>query len=507
MAESTPILEARRISKSFPGVRALVGVDFSLRAGEVHALMGGNGAGKSTLVKVLTGAHPQDSGEVLLDGRPIRLESPHQAAAAGISTVYQEINLAENLSVAENVTLGRQPLGKLGIRWRRVNELARAALARLGVPVDPTRTLADYPAAVRQMVAIARALELKARVLVLDEPTSSLDAEECERLFAVMRDLRAQGLGILFITHFLDQTYAVADRITVLRNGERVGVWPAAELPKMALVARMMGRELEPADPAPRAAAGGGPEERRPSAERPPLYAVRRLGRRGYLEPFDLTLRAGEVLGLAGLLGSGRTEVARLLFGVERADQGSRTVEGRPTPVRSARAAVRMGFGFCPEDRKVDGIVPELSVRENIVLALQSRRGVLRRLSRRRQEEIAARWIEALGISTPSAEQKIRNLSGGNQQKVIIARWLAADPRLLILDEPTRGIDIGAKAEIMRVTAELARKGLAVVFISSELSEVVRCSDRIAVMRDRTKVGEFDGGCDESTVLRAIAQE
>ncbi len=242
--ESTPILEARRISKSFPGVRALAGVDFSLRAGEIHALMGGNGAGKSTLIKVLTGAYVQDAGEVLLDGKPIRLESPQAAAEVGISTVYQEINLAENLSVAENVYLGRQPRGKLGIRWRQVNERARAALAVLGVPIDPTRTLADYPAAVRQMVAIARALELNARVLVLDEPTSSLDAEECERLFAVMRDLRARGLGIIFITHFLDQTYAVSDRITVLRNGERVGVWPAAELPRTALVSKMMGREL-----------------------------------------------------------------------------------------------------------------------------------------------------------------------------------------------------------------------------------------------------------------------
>jgi simple sugar transport system ATP-binding protein len=499
---STPVLEARGVSKSFPGVRALSGVDLTLRAGEIHALMGGNGAGKSTLIKILTGAHRADAGEVLLDGKPLHLDGPHRAAAAGISTVYQEINLAENLSVGENVYLGRQPMGKAGIRWRELNARARAALARLGVEVDPGRTLADYPAAVRQMVAIARALELNARVLVLDEPTSSLDAGECARLFAVMRELRGRGLAILFITHFLDQTYAVADRITVLRNGERVGEWAAAALPRLELVTRMLGRELASFEAAPRPPVEGGA-----APARRPLYVVKGLAKRGYVGPVDLELREGEVLGLAGLLGSGRSEVARLLFGAERADAGARMLEGRPVSVRTARDAVALGFGYCPEDRKLDGIVPELSVRENIVLALQARRGLLRRIPRPRQEEIAARWIASLGIKTPGTDQRIRDLSGGNQQKVVIARWLAAAPRFLILDEPTRGIDVGAKAEIMRVTAELARDGLAVLFISSELSEVVRCADRVAVMRDRRKVGELAGGADEAAVVRAIAKE
>jgi simple sugar transport system ATP-binding protein len=317
-----------------------------------------------------------------------------------------------------------------------------------------------------------------------------------------MRELRARGLAILFITHFLDQTYAVADRITVLRNGERVGEWAAAALPRLELVTRMLGRELASYE-----AAGHAPAEAGPAPARPPLYAVKGLGKRGYVGPVDLEVRPGEVLGLAGLLGSGRSELARLLFGAERADAGARTVLGRPVRVRSARDAVALGFGYCPEDRKLDGIVPELSVRENIVLALQARRGLLRRIPRREQEALAARWIGALGIRTPGTEQRIRNLSGGNQQKVVIARWLASAPRFLILDEPTRGVDVGAKAEIMRVTSELARSGLAVLFISSELSEVVRCSDRVAVMRDRRKVGELAAGADEAAVVRAIAKE
>jgi simple sugar transport system ATP-binding protein len=494
-----PLLAARGIGKRFPGVIALDGVDFTVRAGEIHALLGENGAGKSTLIKVLTGVHTADAGEITLAGRRISPRSPADAEACGISTVYQEVNLVPTLSIAENLTLGRQP-GRFGlIHWRATRRHARAALARLGLDLNVDAELGSLSLALQQMVAIARALDRSARLLILDEPTSSLDEKEVADLFAIMRRLRSEGMGIVFVTHFLDQVYAVSDRITILRNGTLVGEYPAADLSRLQLVSKMLGRDLADtsASSAPGAAAPPGA-----GAESPPVLAAQNLSRPPALHPIDLTLRRGEVLGLAGLLGSGRTELARLLFGIDphttgeiRLAPAGRPPAGAPSPVRlrSPRTAIRRGLGFCSEDRKLEGILPWLSVRENLIIALQAKRGAWRTLSRAEQERLCDHYIRALRIKTADAETPIRNLSGGNQQKVLLARWLATQPALIILDEPTRGIDVGAKAEIEQLIAQLRADGIAVLFISSELDEIVRNSTRVLVLRDRRPAGEFAG--------------
>jgi galactofuranose transport system ATP-binding protein len=497
-----PILATVGITKRFPGVLALDGVDFSLRHAEIHALMGQNGAGKSTLIKVLTGLYPPDGGQILLAGKPIHCKTPSQAQAAGISTVYQEVNLVPQLSVAENLYLGRQPtMFGFKIRWSSLYEKARAALRRLELDLDVKRPLGEYSLAIQQMVAIARALDGRPQALILDEPTSSLDAKETASLFAVMRRLKSQGLGIVFVTHFLDQVYQVSDRITVLRNGRLAGVWPAAELPRLALVSQMIGRDasqLTEHPPASRSAIA--------SSDSPPILSARGLGRVGALFPFDLDARAGEVVGLAGLLGSGRSEAARLLFGDDRADSGTISVGGRLVRLRQPRQAIALGIGYCGEDRKSDGIIPDLSVRENIILALQGRRGWLWRLSRRRQRAIADQFIKAIRIATASSSTPIKLLSGGNQQKALLARWLATEPKLLILDEPTRGIDVGAKFEIAQLIEELCRKGTGLIFISSELEEVARLSHRVRVLRDRRFIGALSGEeVTEQNIMATIA--
>jgi galactofuranose transport system ATP-binding protein len=493
------VLEARGLTRRFTGVLALDGVDLRLFAGEVHALMGQNGAGKSTLIKVLTGVYPADAGELRLRGQTVRPGSPVAAQRLGISTVYQEVNLCPNLSVAENIFAGRYPRKRAGglwrIDWARMRTDARALLARLNLDIDVTRLLASYPVAVQQMVAIARALGVKAQVLVLDEPTSSLDEQEVERLFTVLRQLRDDGLAILFVTHFLDQMYAISDRITVLRNGRRVGEYLKAELAPAALIKAMVGRELG-------AAAG---RNASPAAAGAPVLEARGLGRRGQLQPVDLALRAGEIVGVGGLLGSGRTELARLLFGLDRSDSGTLQVDGVEVRWDSPAQAIRHGLAMCPEERKFDGIVADLSVRENIVLALQARMGLWPYLSRAKQRALAERYVQALGIKTPEVDTPIAQLSGGNQQKAVLARWLATEPRLLILDEPTRGIDVAAKQEIMDQILALARDGMAVLFISSEIDEVVRVADRIVVLRDRAKVGELPGSSSEQAVYHLIA--
>jgi galactofuranose transport system ATP-binding protein len=497
---SRPVFEASGITKRFPGVVALDAVNFSARAGEVHALMGENGAGKSTLIKVLTGVYPRDGGQVLIGGRPSEARSPREAEAAGIATVYQEINLIPDLSVAENICLGRQPRRAGCIRWGAVRTRARAALARLGLELDVDRPLSACSIAVQQLVAVARALDVSARVLILDEPTSSLDEREVAELFAIIRRLRAEGMAIVFVTHFIDQVYAVSDRITVLRNGRLVGEFAAAELSRIQLVSHMLGR------PAGELAAAGAAAGTAPAGE--PVLAVRDFGRRNVVRPLELHVRAGEVLGLAGLLGAGRTELARLLFGVDRADSGAVQVDGRPAAIGSPGASLRRGFGFTPEDRKAQAILPNLSVRENLIVALQVRRGLWRRVPRAEQDRLTARFTAALGIKASGPEQAIKNLSGGNQQKVILARWLAIEPRLLILDEPTRGIDVGAQADLERLLAELRSQGLALIFISSEISELARNSQRIIVLRDRAKVAELTGAeVDEAAVMRAIADD
>jgi len=367
--------------------------------------------------------------------------------------------------------------------------------------VDVAQPLNSYSIALQQMVAIARALDIEAKVLVLDEPTSSLDANEVAHLFGVLRKLKAQGLGIIFVSHFLDQVYAISDRFTVLRNGKLVGEFEAAELPRLELIARMIGKDLLTVEEM-SARHGAKPA----TAEHKPLVRVKGFGRRGSVLPFDLEIRTGEVIGMAGLLGSGRTETARLLFGIDRADAGQVEIDGQPVTLTSPRDAIAHRFGFCPEDRKTQAIIPDLSVRENIVLALQAGKGWLQKISRRQQQQLADNYIKALGIATPDAEKPIKFLSGGNQQKAILARWLASQPRLLILDEPTRGIDVGAKAEIEKLIARLCSEGMAILFISSELEEVVRDSHRVVVMRDRKKVRELTGAEIElSAIMHAIA--
>ena len=494
---SSVVLNATGLAKRFGATVALADAGLVLRAGEIHALMGQNGAGKSTLIKLLTGVEIPDAGTIQLEGRRIAPATPLQAQAEGISTVYQEVNLCPNLSVAENLYAGRYPRRFGLVDWKQVCAGARALLRELHLDIDVDLPLAHYPVAVQQMVAIARALGVSARVLVLDEPTSSLDEGEVRELFAVMRRLRERGMAILFVTHFLDQVYAVADRITVLRNGRLVGEYRTAELPQAALVNAMVGREVE--------LAGGRDAAHRVPADAAIVADARGLARRGALHPVDLQVRAGEVLGLGGLLGSGRTELARLLFGLDRADRGELRIGHAEVDLRHPADAVARGLALCPEERKTEGIVAGLSVRENVVLALQARMGWRRFLSRAKQDEMARHYVALLGIRTGSIETPVGALSGGNQQKVVLARWLATQPRLLILDEPTRGIDIAAKQEIMAEVLRLARAGMGVLFISAEIEELTRLSDRIAVMRERHKAGELPGGSSGQQVLDLIA--
>nr|WP_062337082.1 sugar ABC transporter ATP-binding protein [Herbidospora sakaeratensis] len=478
MAEA--ILRMTGIGKEFPGVRALDGVDFRLLPGEVHALMGENGAGKSTLIKVLTGVYSIDSGEIELAGNRVAFAGPLEAQKAGISTVYQEVNLCRNLSVAENVFIGREPRKFGRIDWREMRRRTSDLLRQLDLPIDVAKPLSHYSLAIQQMVAIARAIDIDARVLILDEPTSSLDAGEVAQLFRVMRRLKEQGIAILFVSHFLDQIYEIADRMTILRNGRLVGEYVTAELPQVELVGKMIGRELAELERL---------DERPPARTSDTLVEASELG--GRVAPFSLTIREGEVVGLAGLLGSGRTEIARLLFGADHAATGTLRIGGDQVTLRTPRAAMARGVAFCSENRREEGLVPELTVRENLILALQARRGWSRPVPRKKQDELVAKYIKALNIRPDNPEMLIRNLSGGNQQKVLLARWLILEPRLLILDEPTRGIDVGAKAEIQKLVVELSDGGMAVLFISAELDEVLRLSHKVAVLRDRRLVAEL----------------
>jgi simple sugar transport system ATP-binding protein len=481
-----PVLEMTGISKQFPATRALDAVSFRLLPGEIHALLGENGAGKSTLVKIATGVHEADAGEIRLAGTPVRFDSPAAAQAAGISTVYQEVNLCPNLSVAENILIGREPTRGGRVRNRELRSRAAELADRFGLDVDVASPLDSHPLAVQQLVAIVRAVAVDARVLILDEPTSSLDRDEVARLFALMRRLRDEGVAICFVTHFLDQIYEVCDRMTVLRGGRVVGEHPVAELDRVGLVRLMIGRDLADLDELARHH-GAAPEAA-------PLLSARGTGRRGAIEPFDLDVRPGEVVGLAGLLGSGRTELARLLAGADPADSGTVTVGGTEAALDSPGAAISRGIAFCSEDRKSEGLVPELTVRENIILALQAARGWIRPVPARQRDELVGRYIAALDIRPADPEVPAGSLSGGNQQKLLLARWLITRPALLILDEPTRGIDIGAKAEIQKLVVSLAEEGMAVLFISAELEEVLRLSHTVGVLRDRRLVARLANG-------------
>jgi galactofuranose transport system ATP-binding protein len=502
MDDNGAVLTMSGIRKTFPGVTALDDVDFRLLPGEVHALMGENGAGKSTLIKVLTGVYSIDQGAVRLGGAPLRVSSPQEAQAAGISTVYQEVNLCPNLSVAENVFIGREPSRWGRIQWSEMRRRTTGILTSLELDIDPASVLSSHSIAVQQMVAIARAVDISAQVLILDEPTSSLDAGEVEQLFRVIRRLRDQGTAILFVSHFLDQVFAIADRMTVLRNGRLVGEFATSEITKVELVRRMIGKELAVLEELDEQAPRTGHEV----AGRPLVASARGVGRTGAIEPFDLDVHEGEVVGLAGLLGSGRTEAVRLFFGADHADAGELEINHVPGVLRSPVGGIERGVAFCSEDRKAEGILPELTVRENIVIALQAARGWMRPIPRRRQDEIVEKFITTLDIRPADPEMIAGNLSGGNQQKVLLARWLATEPKLLILDEPTRGIDVGAKAEIQRLVAELARDGMSVLFVSAELEEVLRLSDRVAVLRDRRVVADLpNDGLTQGSIMELIA--
>ncbi|MEU1848677.1 sugar ABC transporter ATP-binding protein [Streptomyces sp. NPDC019990] len=507
MAEPRPVLEMTGIVKEFPGVRALSGVDFRLFPGEIHALMGENGAGKSTLIKVLTGVYSLDGGTITLDGKAVRIGSPLQAQHAGISTVYQEVNLCPNLSVAENIFIGREPTRAGRIQWKQIRKQAAEMVDRLGLDIDVTAPLSSYPLAVQQLVAIVRSVghgdsdgeDSGTKVLVLDEPTSSLDRDEVLELFRLMRRLRDEGVAILFVSHFLDQIYEICDRMTVLRNGTLVGEHMVADLDQVGLIELMIGKALDQLEEL--------HEHQMRSDVGETLVKAEGLGRTGGIAPFDLEINKGEVLGLAGLLGSGRTELARLLFGADQPDSGKVTVAGKQVSMSAPNDAIGAGVAFCSENRKTEGLVPDLTVRENIILALQASRGWTRPIPASQRDELVAKYIKALDIRPADPEARVGRLSGGNQQKVLLARWLITQPKLLILDEPTRGIDVGAKAEIQKLVVSLSEDGMSVLYIAAELEEVLRLSHTIGVLRDRKLVARITNGPEITTsrILETIA--
>ncbi|MDC7291212.1 sugar ABC transporter ATP-binding protein [Blautia schinkii] len=495
------VLTMRNIYKTFPGVKALQDVDFTLRRGEIHALMGENGAGKSTLIKVLTGVEEFETGEIKIEGKEgtIINKSPQEAQMNGISTVYQEVNLCPNLSVAENLYIGREPRKGGFIDWKTMRRQASELLDSLDIHVDVTSAVENYSIAIQQMLAIARAVDMSAKVLILDEPTSSLDDGEVEKLFTLMRKLRDQGVGIIFVTHFLEQVYAVCDRITVLRNGTLVGEYKVEELPRVQLVAKMMGKDFDDL-----AALKKEGESAKVGEE--VIIEAKALGHKGTIRPFDLKIHKGEVIGLTGLLGSGRSELVRAIYGADKPDEGELLVKGKKLQVNSPIDAMMNGMAYLPENRKEEGIISDLSVRENIIIALQAKKGMFKLLSKKEQEEFTDKYIKMLQIKTADRETPIKQLSGGNQQKVILGRWLLTNPDFLILDEPTRGIDIGTKTEIQKLVLELAEQGMSVVFISSEVEEMLRTCSRMAVLRDGSKVGELEEKeLSQSSIMKAIA--
>ena len=498
-----PVLEVSGVGKSFAGVQALRGVDFSLRAGEVHALIGENGAGKSTLIKVVTGVHRPDAGSMRLAGAEFAFHSPLEAQAAGISTIYQEVNLVPLMSVARNLFLGREPRRFGLIDERRMRREAAEVLSRYGVHGDVGRPLHTLGLGAQQMVALARAVGIDARVVIMDEPTSSLEPREVETLFGVIGELRAQGIAVVYVSHRLEELYRICDRVTVLRDGAVVHTGEMAGLDRLRLISLMLGREVSTVR-SEGATAFGGAEHTREAGE--PVLTARELTVRHRLHGVDLEVRAGEVLGLGGLLGSGRSETAKAIVGALPSDAGTVTVGGTELRRRSPAAAIRAGVVMLPEDRKVEGIVPSLSVRENIVLAALprlSRGGVV---STARQDAVVKLFMDRLRIKASSPEQKVSDLSGGNQQKVLLARWLCMNPKVLLLDEPTRGIDVGAKAEVQGLIEELAAEGMAVVLISSELEELIEGSDRVLVLKEGRVVGRLDGDqVTEPALLAALA--
>ena len=473
------ILTMKGITKTFPGVKALSNVDFKLCKGDIHALMGENGAGKSTLIKVLTGIYPFDAGEITMDGRPMVNRSPQDAQNNGISTVYQEVNLCPNLTVAENLFIGREPR-KLGmINWSEMNARSRKLLQSLDIEVTPTTLLDECSIAIQQMIAIARAVDMECKVLILDEPTSSLDEDEVEKLFVLMKKLKAKGVGIIFVTHFLEQVYEVCDKITVLRNGELVGEYDVENLPRVQLVAKMMGKDFDDlADIK---------SERIGSVKS--IIEAKGISHHGTIKPFDMIFNKGEVVGLTGLLGSGRSEMVRSIYGADKADSGEIRVFGKKVKINTPLDAMKAGMAYLPEDRKKDGILADLSVRENIIIALQAKRGMFHPMKRKEMEDAATNFINLLQIKTASMETPIKSLSGGNQQKVILSREISEEAGLIVASQPTRGLDIGATRFVHETLLRQRDAGRCVLLISADLDEILGVSDRVAVMYEGRIIG------------------
>lgn len=496
--EKAYLLEMRNISKRFPGVQAIKQVDFRVGYGEVHALMGENGAGKSTLIKILNGIYNSDTGEILFEGVPIHPQSSLDAQRAGISTIYQELNLIPELSICENIYIGREPMKRTGINWKQMEKDAVSLLKQIGLSYDVKQPLSIQGAAVAQMVAIARALAIQSKLVVMDEPTSSLDTNEVKILFQVIRTLKKQGVSVIFISHRLSEIYEICDRVTILKDGECEGEYDIHELDEASLVSKMIGQAVE-----------NGDMRLQDNGYRytgPALCSMEHISNRK-IKDVSFRMNPGEVLGFAGLLGSGRTELIKILFGADIDYKGSVIVDGKKVRFKIPADAIQKGMALCPEDRRTEGIIPNLSVRENISIVLLPNLSKMGIVSRKEQERIAKEFIEKLGIKTPDMEQAVKNLSGGNQQKVLLARWLCTNPRLVIMDEPTRGIDVGAKSEIEKIIRDLARQGMSVVMISSEISEVVRNSNRVMVMRDGRKLGELSGEeISQEQIMRKIAE-
>lgn len=494
------LIKAEGVSKKFPSVQALLNVQFMLKAGEIHALLGENGAGKSTLIKVLTGVEKHDSGKIFFENKEIYLKNTQEAQNIGISTVYQEVNLCTNLSVAENIYIGREFRKNGFIDWKIMYEKAKILLKDFNLDIDVTKPLHNYSVAIQQMVAIARAVDISAKVLILDEPTSSLSSPEVKNLFKIMNMLKSRGLGIIFVTHFLDQVYEVCDTITVLRNGEYVGTYVAKKLQKIELIAKMVGKEYSDFDIK--------PDLFGESMSENDTVVLAEHCSSSSIRDISFKIQKGSVTGLSGLLGSGRSEIARLIFGIDSMTSGTLHINNHRVKIKKPLDSIRHNIAFCPENRNIEGVIDDLTIRENIMLALQTKKGLFNLISRKESEVLADKYIEQLQIKTPSREQLVKNLSGGNKQKVILGRWLATHPELFILDEPTRGIDIRTKGEIQRIVIDLAHKGMAILFISSEIDEMLRCCNRMVILRDKKQIGNLVGNqISETAILKYIAGE
>lgn len=494
------LLEMNHITKSFPGVKALKGVNLAIRRGEVHALMGENGAGKSTLIKILTGIYSRDTGDIHFEGKAINPTTSLQAQQIGISTIYQELNLVPYLSICENIFLGREPK-KLGlIDWSTIEKESKRILQEMGIVVDVKQPLNQQSTAIQQMVAIARAISIQARLVVMDEPTSSLDEKEVKVLFKVIEQLKKQKISVVFVSHRLDEIFQICDRMTILKDGELVGEYLTREITKLELISKMIGRDAS-------SIINYKKEYAASKAKEDVFCKATNIQSGVKLNGIDLVIRKGEVIGLAGLLGSGRTEIAKILFGADVPDQGEIEIEGKRVKLRKPKDAIQHGIAFCSEDRKIEGIIPHMSVKDNLSLALLPKISKFGFILLKKQQETAEKYIARLKVKTPHAEQLIRNLSGGNQQKILLARWLCINPKLIILDEPTRGIDVGAKAEIEQFIEILAQSGISVLMISSDMEELIRACDRIVVIRDGRKVKELAGEqISEQSIMEAIAQ-